>query len=73
MQQVARQPVRWEVRLKKELSDDARRSGGSERNPNKRLQRTGISVSLIDNLPHDAVVARPLKRGVRLRIERGER
>jgi hypothetical protein len=21
--------------------------------PNKRLQRTGISVSLIDNLPHD--------------------
>jgi hypothetical protein len=33
--------------------------------PNKRLQRTGISVSLIDNLPHDAVVARPLKRGVR--------
>ncbi len=27
-----------------------RRSGGSERNPNKRLQRTGISVSLIDNL-----------------------
>jgi len=50
LQQVARQPVRWEVRLKKELSDDARRSGGSERNPNKRLQRTGISVSLIDNL-----------------------
>ncbi len=31
----------------------------------KRLQRTGISVSLIDNLPHDAVVARPLKRSVR--------
>jgi len=30
------------------------------------LQRTGISVSLIDNLPHDAVVARPLKRGVML-------
>jgi hypothetical protein len=30
--------------------------------PNKRLQRTGISVPLIDNLPHDAVVSRPLKR-----------
>ena len=65
LQHVDRQPVRWEVRLKKRLSDDARRSGGSERNPNKRLQRTGISVSLIDNLPHDAVVARPLKRSVR--------
>jgi hypothetical protein len=32
---------------------------------NKRMQRTGISVPLIDNLPHDVVVARPLKRGVR--------
>jgi hypothetical protein len=32
---------------------------------NKRLQRTGVSGPLIDNLPHDAVVARPLKRGVR--------
>jgi len=32
--------------------------------PNKRFQRTGISVPLIDNLPHDAVVARPLKRRV---------
>ncbi len=42
-----------------------RRSGGSERNPNKRLQRTGISVSLIDNLSHDVVVSRPLKRSVR--------
>jgi hypothetical protein len=31
---------------------------------NKRLQRTGISVSPIDNLPLDAVVARPLKRDV---------
>jgi protein-S-isoprenylcysteine O-methyltransferase Ste14 len=31
---------------------------------NKRLQRTGISVSLIDSLPHDIVVARPLKRNV---------
>jgi len=30
------------------------------------LQRTGISVTPIDNLPHDAVVARPLKRSVRL-------
>ena len=29
------------------------------------LQRTGISVSLIDNLPHDAVVAQPLTRSVR--------
>jgi len=26
------------------------------------LQPTGISVSLIDNLPHDAVVGRPVKR-----------
>ena len=34
--------------------------------PNKRLQRIGIRrVSLIVNLQHDAVVARPLKRGVR--------
>ena len=33
---------------------------------NKHLQRTAVSVSLIDNLPHDAVVTRPLKRGVRL-------
>jgi hypothetical protein len=31
---------------------------------NERLQRTGISVSLIENLLHYAVVARPLKRGV---------
>jgi hypothetical protein len=29
------------------------------------LQRTGISMSLIDNLQHNAVVTRPLKRGVR--------
>jgi len=28
--------------------------------PNKRLQRTGISVPPIDNLSHDVVVARPL-------------
>jgi hypothetical protein len=35
------------------------------RNPNKRLQRTGISVPLIDNLSHDVVVSRPLKRSVR--------
>jgi hypothetical protein len=28
----------------------------------KRLQRTGISLSPIDNLQRDAVVARPLKR-----------
>ncbi len=40
-------------------------SGGIERNPNKRLQRTGISVPLIDNLSHDVVVSRPLKRSVR--------
>ena len=33
--------------------------------PNKRLQRTGISVSLIENLSHDAVVARQLKAIVR--------
>jgi hypothetical protein len=32
---------------------------------NKRWQRTGINVPLIDNLPHDAVVFRPLKLGVR--------
>jgi len=32
---------------------------------NNRLQRNGISVPLTDNLQHDAVVARPLKRGVR--------
>jgi hypothetical protein len=37
-------------RLKMRLSDDARRSGGSERNPNKRLQRTGISAPLIEDL-----------------------
>ena len=30
--------------------------------PNKRLQRTGISVSLIYNLSPCAVVTRPLKR-----------
>jgi hypothetical protein len=30
----------------------------------KLLQRSGISVSLIDNLPHDAVVAWPLKHSV---------
>ena len=29
------------------------------------LQRTGISAPLIDSLPHNAVVARPLKRSVR--------
>jgi hypothetical protein len=28
------------------------------------LQRTGISAPLIDNLPHNVVVARPLKRNV---------
>jgi hypothetical protein len=28
------------------------------------LQRTGISVLLIENLPLNVVVARPLKRGV---------
>jgi hypothetical protein len=32
--------------------------------PNKRLLPTGLSVSLIDNLSRDAVVARPLKRRV---------
>jgi hypothetical protein len=31
---------------------------------NKALQRTGISVPLIDNLPHNAVVSRPLKASV---------
>jgi hypothetical protein len=31
---------------------------------NKRLQRIEISVSLIDNLPDTAVIARPLKRNV---------
>jgi len=36
---------------------------------NKRLQRTGISVSLIDNLAHDAVVGRPLKHSVGLLLE----
>jgi hypothetical protein len=30
------------------------------------LQRTGISWPIIDSLPHDAVVARPLKRSVGL-------
>ena len=39
--------------------------------PNKRLQRTGISVPLIDNLAHNAVVARPLKRGVGLLLPVG--
>ncbi len=34
--------------------------------PNRRLQRIGISVSLIDNLPYSAVVSRPLKRSVGL-------
>jgi hypothetical protein len=37
------------------------------------LQRTGISVPLIDNLLHDAVVSRPLKAGVMLlRLRNGK-
>jgi len=38
--------------------------------PNKRLQRNGISVPLVDNLLHDAVVARPLKRGDQRKAEK---
>ena len=37
---------------------------GVQRRAN-RLERTGISAPLIDNFQQDAVVARPLKRGVR--------
>jgi hypothetical protein len=33
---------------------------------NKRLQRTGISISLIDNLAACAVVGQPLKPSIRL-------
>jgi Tol biopolymer transport system component len=35
---------------------------GNCRMPNKRLQRTGIRIFLIDNLPQDAAVAQPLKQ-----------
>ena len=46
--------------MAKRISNDRFESNGA---PNK-LQQTGISVPLIDNLSHDAVAARPLKRSV---------
>jgi hypothetical protein len=36
------------------------------RTPYKRLQRTGISMTHINDLSHDSVVTRPLERSVML-------
>ncbi len=69
LQQVARQPVRWEVRLKKKLSDDASAERRQRAQPEQALAADRNQRVSHRQLARDAVVARPLKRGVRRQLQ----
>jgi hypothetical protein len=55
----------WMLRHDGKQKESAGARAATQRRSNKRLHPTGLSLSLIVNLPHDVVISRRVNRGVR--------